>query len=45
MRVVALFLLAACGARDELVPLLRELAPGHFGACHFPEEKKALITG
>jgi peptide/nickel transport system ATP-binding protein len=29
----------------EEIPLLRELAPGHFGACHFPEEKKALITG
>ena len=26
---------------DE-VPLLRELGPGHFGACHFPEEKRLL---
>ena len=28
---------------DEL-PLLRELAPGHFGACHFPEEKHLIPT-
>jgi peptide/nickel transport system ATP-binding protein len=26
---------------DE-IPLLRELAPGHFGACHFPEEKHLI---
>ncbi|MGZ4631343.1 MAG: ABC transporter ATP-binding protein [Actinomycetes bacterium] len=24
------------------IPLLRELAPGHFGACHYPEEKNLL---
>ena len=24
------------------VPLLREFAPGHFGACHFPEEKHLI---
>jgi peptide/nickel transport system ATP-binding protein len=29
----------------EEIPMLRGLAPGHFGACHFPEEKTALITG
>jgi peptide/nickel transport system ATP-binding protein len=28
---------------DEL-PLLRELAPGHWGACHFPEEKHLIPT-
>ena len=26
----------------EEIPLLRELAPGHFGACHFPEEKHLI---
>jgi peptide/nickel transport system ATP-binding protein len=26
----------------EEIPLLREFAPGHFGACHFPEEKNLL---
>jgi peptide/nickel transport system ATP-binding protein len=27
----------------EEIPLLRELSPGHFGACHFPEEKNLLV--
>jgi peptide/nickel transport system ATP-binding protein len=26
---------------DE-VPEIREFAPGHFGACHFPEEKHLI---
>ena len=26
----------------EEIPLLRELAPGHYGACHFPEEKHLI---
>jgi peptide/nickel transport system ATP-binding protein len=26
----------------EEVPLLRELAPGHYGACHFPEVKRTV---
>ena len=26
----------------EDVPLLRELRPGHFAACHFPEEKNLI---
>ncbi|MCY7372433.1 MAG: dipeptide ABC transporter ATP-binding protein [Spirochaetaceae bacterium] len=26
----------------EEIPLLRELAPDHFGACHFPEEKHLI---
>jgi peptide/nickel transport system ATP-binding protein len=26
----------------EEIPVLRELAPGHFGACHFPEERHLL---
>ena len=26
----------------EEIPLLREFAPGHYGACHFPEEKHLL---
>ena len=24
------------------IPALRELAPGHFGACHFPEERHLI---
>jgi len=26
----------------EEIPLLRELAPGHYGACHFPEERHLI---
>jgi peptide/nickel transport system ATP-binding protein len=26
---------------DE-IPLLREFSPGHYGACHFPEERKLV---
>jgi peptide/nickel transport system ATP-binding protein len=25
------------------IPLVREFAPGHYGACHFPEERNLLI--
>jgi peptide/nickel transport system ATP-binding protein len=26
----------------EEIPLVREFSPGHFGACHFPEERKVI---
>jgi peptide/nickel transport system ATP-binding protein len=26
----------------EEIPLVRELSPGHYGACHFPEERKLI---